>query len=344
MATQSRFRITAAALVIGALIAAFIVFNHPESNANTQSTDDAYIHADLTIVVPQVAGLITELNVADNQPIQAGQTLLRIDEHDLLIALDMAKAHVASAQASIASVNAQLNRQDSTIAQAQAAMSASQASLKLAQNNRQRFSNLARDGSGTLQAKQQAETEWQVQSAAYKRDQAGLHAAEQQSAVLKAEQEKAQAALLAAQAEQANAELKLSYAQISAPVAGIVTQRRARLGGYVHVGEPLLTLVPLDALYVEANFRETQLARVQIGQPVSLKVDALPGVELKGHVASLGPASGAVFSPLAARNATGNFTKIVQRLPVRIELDAGQDAVQKLRVGMSVRPSIDVSA
>ncbi|MDR2690412.1 MAG: HlyD family secretion protein [Azoarcus sp.] len=148
--------------------------------------------------------------------------------------------------------------------------------------------------------------------------------------------------LLAAQAEKAAADLNFSYARITAPISGVVAQKKARVGGYARVGEPLLTLVPLEAIYVEAHFRETQLARVRVGQPVDITLDALPGAHLKGRVESLAPASGVSFSPIPPHNATGNFTKITQRLPVRIRLEPGQEAARHLRVGMSARPVVRV--
>ncbi|MBJ2154600.1 HlyD family secretion protein [Variovorax sp. IB41] len=324
------FRITVGTTAAVALVAAFFIFNRPESGGSEQSTDDAYVQAHFTVVAPQVAGVIGRVSVDDHQAVKAGAPLVNIDDRALRIAVDAAKANVDSLQA-------QLERQQSTIAQARAGLAASVASLKLAEANRSRFANLARDGSGTVQAHQQADAEWDNRRAARERDQAGLRSAEQQVAVLRAEVEKARTA-------HANAELNLSYASVFAPLDGIVAQRRARVGGYARVGEPLLTLVPLDALYVEANFRETQLARVRVGQPVDIVVDALPGVRLKGRVESLGPASGVSFSPVPPHNATGNFTKIVQRLPVRIYLEPGQEAARRLRVGMSVRPRIDVDA
>ncbi|THF67207.1 HlyD family secretion protein [Pseudothauera nasutitermitis] len=344
MSKNLRFRIIAGSAAAIALVAAFLILNRSESSAGTQSTDDAYVQADFTVIVPQVAGVITRVDVADHQEVQAGAPLVGIDERDLRIAVDNAKAHIASAEATIASLQAQLDRQQSAIAQARAALAASGANLKLAEANRNRFANLARDGSGTVQAHQQAEAEWDVQRAARERDQAGLRSAEQQIAILRAELEKARAALLAAQAEKAAADLNLSHASIVAPVSGVIAQRKARVGGYARVGEPLLTLVPLDAVYVEANFRETQMARVRVGQPVDITVDALPDVHLKGRVESLGPASGVSFSTVPPHNATGNFTKIVQRLPVRIHLEPGQEDARRLRVGMSVRPIIDVAA
>ncbi|WP_275627535.1 HlyD family secretion protein [Pseudomonas sp. 273] len=344
MATNLRSRITVGVIAAATLVGAFLILNRSESSASEQSTDDAYVQADFTVIVPQVAGVITQVAVVDHQEVQAGAPLVSIDERDLSIAVDNAKAHVASAQAAIDSLQAQIARQRSIIEQAHAAVVATGANLKLAEANRSRFTNLARDGSGTVQAQQQAEAQWDIQRAAHERDRAGLHSAEQQTAILRADLEKARAALLAAQAEKAAADLNLSYARVTAPVGGIVAQRKARVGGYARVGEPLLTLVPLDAVYVEANFRETQLARVRVGQPVEIAVDALPGVQIKGRVQSLGPASGVSFSSVPPHNATGNFTKIVQRLPVRIHLEPGQEDVRQLRVGMSVRPVINVNA
>lgn len=344
MSKKLRFRIIIGSIAALTLAAAFLILNRPESSASTQSTDDAYVQADFTVIVPQVSGVITDVNVADHQQVQAGAPLVSIDERSLRIAVEDAEARIASAHATIDGLQAQLDRQDSAITQARAALAASNANLALAEANRKRFRNLARDGSGTVQDQQRAEAEWQVQRAARERDQAGLHSSEQQTVILQADLEKARAALLAAQADKAAAELNLSYARVTAPVSGVVAQRRARVGGYARVGEPLLTLVPLDAVYVEAHFRETQMARVQVGQPVEITVDALPGLRLEGRVDSLGPASGVSFSPVPPRNATGNFTKIVQRLPVRIRLEPGQEQAGRLRVGMSVQPTIDVSS
>jgi membrane fusion protein (multidrug efflux system) len=342
MTTQLFFRGTACLIAAATLAGAFLILNRPESAAAEQSTDDAYVRADFTVIVPQVAGIITEVAVDDHQEVRVGAPLVSIDERDLRIAVHHAAAQIAGAAASVASLQAQIERQHSAIRQARAALAASGAHLKLAEANRSRFTNLARDGSGTMQAQQEAEAQWDVQRAARERDQAGLCLAEQQTSILGAELEKARAAWRSAQAEKATAELNLSHARVTAPVSGVVAQRRARVGGYARVGEPLLTLVPLDAVYVEANFRETQLARVRVGQPVSITVDALPGVRLKGRVDSLGPASGVSFSPIPPHNATGNFTKIVQRLPVRVRLEPGQENARRLRVGMSVRPSIGI--
>lgn len=330
MAKNLNFRISAVVIVVVVLAGAFFILNRPETGATRQSTDDAYVQADFTVVAPQLAGVISHMAVEENQPVSAGEPLVNIDDRDMRIAVDTARATVAS-------LRAQLERQKSTIAQANAAVNASVASLTLADANRSRFANLARDGSGTVQSKQQAETQWNIQRAKLESDRAGLRAAEQQVAILQAELDRANTAL-------SDANLKLSYTRISAPVSGVVAQKAARVGSYVHIGESLLTLVPLDAVYIEAHFRETQIAHMQAGQPVEITVDALPDVQLKGRVESLGPASGVSFSTVPPHNATGNFTKIVQRLPVRIYLEPDQADTRKLRVGMSVRPVINVGA
>jgi membrane fusion protein (multidrug efflux system) len=344
MPTSNILRMSGVLVIVAAAAGGFYLYNHAEAASPRQSTDDAYTEADLTVVSPQVSGRIAEVLVEDHQAVRPGDLLAVIDDRDLRVALDSAKAQVLSAQATIDGLEAQIARQTSAIDQADAAVDAGDAALVLARANRTRFRNLARDGSGTVQALQQAHAELQIQEATHQRDKAALAAARQQTDILRADLEKARADLAHAKAAQAAAELNLSYTRITAPVAGVVGQRSVRVGAYVTTGRPLVTLVPLDALYIEANYRETQLARVRPGQAVSFTVDGLPGVTLAGHVESLGPASGVSFSAVPPHNATGNFTKIVQRLPVRIAIDPDQPAARMLRVGMSVIPEIDVSS
>ncbi|WP_290874265.1 HlyD family secretion protein [Aquabacterium sp.] len=338
------FPLLAIVAVLVAAGAAYATWGRPESESTSQATDDARIQADLTVMASQVPGVIAEVAVQDNQSVQAGQLLWRLDDRDLKVAVRQADARVASARAGLGALEAQILRHASEVQAAQATLTADQANLTLAQTNRQRFGGMAQDGSGTLQAQQQSDVQWQVARAALQRDEAVLESAKKQLGVLQAERERAQATLASAEAERQGAELRLSYARVTAPVPGVVASRSARVGSYVQVGQPAVTLVPSQGLYVDAHFRETQLAHIREGQAVTLTVDALPGVKLKGHVASLAPASGASLSPMGAQNATGNFTKIVQRLPVRIELDADQEALARLRVGMSVQPHIDVAA
>lgn len=342
MALPKTVKITSAALLLAVMIGGALYLNRPESSASTQSTDDAYVQADFTTVAAQVSGTVDKVLIEDNQFVKAGDLLATIDDRDFIVAVNAAKAQVESAQANIAGLQARLVLQETAIRQAQAAVEADDASLKLARTNQARYRNLAADGSGTVQALQQAEAKLSIQLAAGEKNLAGLQAARQQVAILKADMEKAKAALAQARSGQAAAELKLSYTRITAPVSGMIGQKSVRIGAFVNAGKPLLAIVPLDAVYITANFRETQLARVQTGQAVDIEVDALPGKVLKGMVESLGAASGVSYSAVAPHNATGNFTKIAQRFPVRIRIDPGQPAAAKLRVGMSVTPTIRI--
>lgn len=341
MALPKKAQIISAVLLVGA-IGGVLYFNRPESSASIQSTDDAYVHADFTTVAPQVSGTVETVLVEDNQPVNKGDLLATLDDRDFVAAVNAAKAQLASARAGVASLQAHLIQQDTVIRQAQAAVAADKAALKLAKVNHARYRNLATDGSGTVQAQQQAEAQLSVQLASRDKSQAGLQAARQQVDVLKADLEKAKATLAHAQAALDLARLKLSYTRITAPISGTIGQKSVRIGAFVNAGKPLLAIVPLEAVYISANFRETQLARVKTGQTVEIEVDALPGEALQGTVQSLGPASGVSYSTVAPHNATGNFTKIVQRLPVRIRIDPDQSAAAKLRVGMSVTPSIRI--
>jgi membrane fusion protein (multidrug efflux system) len=340
MTLPTKARITAAVLLFALLGGGVLYLNRAASSASMQSTDDAYVQADFTTVAPQVSGTVVKVLVNENQPVKVGDLLATIDDRDFVVAVLGAKAQVASAQASISSFQAQLAHQDSAISQARATVKADDAALVLAKSNQDRYRNLAADGSGTMQAQQQAEAQLNIQVASLDRNRAGLLAAQQQVDILRAELDKAKAALAQAQAAESAAELKLSYTRITAAVDGTVGQKSVRVGTFVAAGKPFLAIVPLDAVYIAANFRETQLARVRVGQAVDISVDALPGEELKGTVESLGPASGASYSDIAPHNATGNFTKIVQRLPVRVRINPGQPAAAKLRVGMSVTPII----
>lgn len=341
MALPKKAKITIAVMLLTVAVGGGFYLNSPESSASTQTTDDAYVQADFTMVAPQVSGNVERVMVEDHQAVKAGDLLVTIDNRDFVVAVDATKAQVASAQASITSLQAQLVRHDSTIHQAQAVVVADEATLKLAQENQKRYRNLASDGSGTVQALQQAEAQLNIQKASLEKDRAALLAARQQVDILRADLEKAKAGLAQANAAQEAAELKLSYTQITAPVDGTIGQKSVRVGGFINAGKPLLAIVPLDAVYVTANFRETQLAHVHAGQAVVVKVDALPDETLQGKVESLSPASSVSYSSVAPHNATGNFTKIVQRLPVRISINPNQSAATKLRVGMSVTPTIN---
>jgi membrane fusion protein (multidrug efflux system) len=343
MALPKYVKIGGGAVLLACLIGSFLYVNRPESSSTLQGTDDAYVKADLTLLAPQVSGRIVDVHVEDNQFVQAGDVLATIDDRDFTLAVDSTKAQVQSAAAVIQGLQAHQALQSSLIQEAKATLVADDAAIKLAKADLLRYRNLAADGSGTVQALQQAEAKLLIQQATRDKDFSVSLAANQQLDILSADLQKAQAGLQQSKAALGLAELNLSYTRIVAPVTGTIGERTVRVGGFVTTGKPIITIVPLQSLYVEANYRETQLARVIPGQPVRIRVDALPGAVLQGQVQSLGPASGVSYSAIAPHNATGNFTKIVQRLPVRIALDAQQPDLDRLRVGMSVQPEIDVN-
>ena len=309
-----------------------------------QSTNDAFVSADFTLIAPKVAGFIDEVLVQDNQPVKAGQVLARIDPQDFKTNVQAAQASVATAQAQLANAQAMLERQRSVIAQAQATVDADLAQVEFAEHELTRYQHLAGQGAGTLQNSQQAKNRSQIARAELVQHKAALEAARQQTRVLAAQTNAAQASVQHAQALQTRAELDLSYTQLVAPFDGVVGRRSVRQGAYVKPGDPVLAVVPLAKAFVVANFLEHQLTHMRAGQRVSIKVDTFPGETLQGTVDSIAPATGVTFASIAPDNATGNFTKIVQRIPVKITLDQGQPLAGQLRLGMSVDASIDTES
>lgn len=307
---------------------------------HTESTNDAYVQADFTLVAPRVAGQISQVLVNDNQTVKAGQLLVRIDDRDFRAALLIAQANVAAAKAAVANDDAEIAQQPSHVAQARATLRSDQASIAFARANASRYQNLSETGAGTAQEQQRASSALAKQLARQARDHAALTATLQNLAVLQARRAKAVAALARAQAALMQAQLNLSYTEIRAPLDGKVGRRSARVGAFVTPGAPLLAVVPLEKAYVVANFQENQIARVQRGAIARITIDSLPGVVIRGHVNSLAPATGVSFAPIAPDNATGNFTKIVQRVPVKITIDPGQRAASALSVGLSVETEV----
>ena len=306
-----------------------------------ESTDDAYVQADFTTIAPKVSGYIADVKVEDNQAVKAGQVLAVIDDRDFRTALAQAQADVASAKAEVDNIAAQLEQQQSVIQQAQAAILSDQAGVKFAQQDYQRFHMLTATKATSVQDEQRAQSVLDQQNANLQRDRAALSGAKQQVDVLTTAKAKAETQVQRLQAAQAQAELNLSYTTITAPIDGSVGARSLRVGQYVQAGTQLMAVVPLHAVYVVANFKETQLSDVKTGQPVEIAIDGLPGVTVKGKVDSLAPASGLEFALLPPDNATGNFTKIVQRIPVKIALELDGDLLGRLRPGMSAEPVID---
>jgi membrane fusion protein (multidrug efflux system) len=305
------------------------------------STDDAYVKADNTTIAPKISGYIGAVLVGDNEQVKSGQVLARIDDRDFRVAVDQAKADVATAQASIANKQALLIAQQSVIEAAQATIAVDEANLTFAEQDDKRYAQLASTGYGSVQNAQQAASRRAAARAAVARDTASLASATRQLDVLKAELSQAQAALARNEALLRQAELNLSYTDIVAPVDGVVGNRTLRVGQYVQAGTQLMAVVPTAAAYIIANYKETQLTNVRAGQPATVVVDTFPGVTFTGRVDSIAPASGQEFALLPPDNATGNFTKVVQRVPVKITLDRGAPLAEELRPGMSVIPTID---
>ena len=305
------------------------------------STDDAYVKADSTTVAPKVSGYLHEVLVGDNERVTAGQILARIDQRDFRVALDQAKADVAAARAAIASKQAQLEVQRTAIDAAKATVDVDQATVTFAAQENKRYTDLATTGYGSVQNAQQAQSRNAGAQAAIARDTANLASALKQMDLLKAEIVQANATLARSEAVQSQAQLNLDYTSIVAPIDGIVGNRTLRPGQFVQAGTQLMSVVPATGAYVVANFKETQLTDVREGQPVDIAVDMFPGQVVHGRVDSIAPASGQEFALLPPDNATGNFTKVVQRIPVRIALDGDNNPLVALRPGMSVIPTIE---
>ena len=312
------------------------------ANPTTESTNDAYVQADFTLVAPRISGQISDVLVDDNQSVKAGQLLVRIDDRDYRAALSSAQADVAAAKAAVANFDAEIARQPSLVDQARAALQSDQAAISFAQANAARYQSLSETGAGTAQEQQHASSTLAEQLAQQAHDRAAMSATEQNLDVLRTQRDKAAGAEQRAEAVLQQAELNLSYTEIRAPVDGKIGRRSARVGAFVTPGAPVLAIVPLSDAYVVANFQENQITKMRPGESVRIKVDSFPGVVIRGHVDSLAPATGLSFAPIAPDNATGNFTKIVQRVPVKIAIEQGQPAASALSVGLSVETEVAV--
>jgi membrane fusion protein, multidrug efflux system len=305
------------------------------------STDDAYVEADSTIVAPKVSGYLRDVFVADNQAIKASQIVAQIDDRDYAIALKQANANVDAARAMIDNINASIVQQQPVIEQARSTVALDQANLTFAQQEYDRYTSLANQGSGSVQNAQQAISKLNIAKATLQRDSAVVAAAEKQVGVLTAQLARAQAELAHDRAVEEQARLNLTYTTIVAPVDGVIGNRTLRIGQYVQAGTALMSVVPLSATYIIANYKETQLTDVRPGQPVEIAIDSFPGQPLRGIVDSIAPASGQEFALLPPDNATGNFTKVVQRVPVKIKVTSDNPLLGLMRPGMSVVPTID---
>ncbi len=305
---------------------------------NYASTTDAQIAGNVTQIAPQVTGRVTTLLFTDNQHVTAGQKLLTLDPREYQAKLDQALAQQASAEAQLTQMRAQLQVKQADLDEAKANVTVAEADLLKSRQDYERYQRI-NPAAISQQVRDQA-------SAAFRSDTAKLAAAKQavagaaaQIEVAKAQTTAAEASVKQADAAVENARLQLSYTAIAAPVTGRVTHRTVNVGDVVQPGQALFALVQ-DDLWVDANFKETQLAGMRRGQPVTIRVDAVPGVTFHGKVASLQSGTGSVFSALPAENATGNWVKVVQRLPVKIVFDGNEPQQHFLAPGMSAEPTV----
>ena len=303
-------------------------------------TDDAYVTAHYATIAPRVSGQIASVDVEDNQPVQAGQLLATIDDRDFRASLASAEAMLERDRAQLADTSASIARQPAVVDQSQTRNPSAAAQLALAQANQRRYHDLAATGAGTVQARQQADEQVQQARSAVDQAKASTEAARRQIPILQAQRAAAAATVKADEAQVEQARLNLSYTRLLAPLDGMVGQRTVQVGNYVAPGASLMVVVPLDRIYIEANYREEALRHVLPGQHVRIHVDAY-NLYLDGVVNSVPPASGAAFGAIQPNNATGNFTKIVQRLPVKILVSPGQNEARLLRLGFSVETTID---
>ncbi len=331
-------RIATFVLIVGLFAAAAIGIVWWLNARHYEDTDDAFIDARPSAISADVAGAIVDVPVTDNEVVEPGQTLVRIDDRNYRAAQAQAKAQVAQAEAAIRSAVAQSVAQQATIDQMSLQVTQAQAALSFSRDQNTRAQTLLKQGSGTLQEAQQTDSDLRQKQAAFDAAEAGLAQAEKQLAVISAQRQIAEAQRTQAEAQLAQADANLSRVTLVAPFKGRVTQLTAAKGAYATPGQALMLIVPLD-VWVTANFRETQLADMHPGQPATIWVDAY-GRSFKGHVDSIQAGSGTAFSLLPAENATGNYVKVVQRVPVKIVFDRMPDL--ELGPGMSVTPSVKV--
>lgn len=306
-----------------------------------ETTDDAYLQSNISIIAPKVAGYVKRIPVVENQHVQAGDVLVVIDDQDFAASVDQAKAQMASQKAAIASIDSQLALQASRISQAQADIATAEADLAFARSDLSRYRELVQTGAASRQHFETAQQAERKAIAGLDKAHANLATEEKQVGVLQAGRHQAEANLQEAEAALALRQIDLDNTVIRAPVGGVIGNKGVDMGQYVKAGTQLFALVPDRDVYIVANYKETQIAHMRPGQPVEVSVDAFPSEHVTGRVESFSPASGAQFSLLPPENATGNFTKVVQRIPIRIALPQSDPLTRKLRPGLSVQAAID---
>jgi membrane fusion protein (multidrug efflux system) len=341
----ARLRRHPIAAAIGVILLVAIVaggYLYWDDARHFESTDDAFIGSRQFAVAPKVAGYLTAVLVTDNQHVSANDVIARIDDRDYRIALAQAEALVAASEASVRSIDAQIAVQLAQVEAAQAQVARAEAAMKFSEEDAARYRQLAQQGYGTVQLAQQTQSKLQQDQASLADAQAALKAAQRQMETLKAQRNSAEASLRQARAQRDQAQLNLSYTTVTAAQAGRIVRLTAAVGQLVQPGTSLTMFVP-DEIWVTANFKETQLANMRPGQPVTMRIDAYPDRTVHGHVESVQPGSGPAFSLLPPENATGNYVKIVQRVPVKLLMDNPPTDVA-VGPGMSVVPTVRVRA
>ena len=335
------WRLGAFALAIAIVAVIAIGWSRWEGRAILQVTDDAYLQADVTPISAKVAGYVREVPVQDYAHVHAGQLLAKLEDDDYRAAVAQSTGNVAAAGAQVQILTAQRSLQVANVDAAHAVVEATSAALDQARKDVVRQHTLLDSGSGSVDGTEHAETRRAELQAQLAQNRAQAEAAARQLEVLTAQLAQAQATLAAQEASLQLATINLDYTRIVAPRDGVIALRQVRPGQYLGVGGQVTILTPLPDVWVIANYRETQLTHVEVGQPATITVDTFPGRTMKGHVLALSPASGSQFTLLPPDNATGNFTKIVQRIPVKIAIDDADGLDDRLRAGMSVIATID---
>ncbi len=328
-------------LLVGVLVVGFVagvlVIIYAPSDAVW--TDDAYVTAHYATIAPRISGQVASVDVEDNQTVRAGQVLTTLDDRDFRTTLATDEAMLARDQAQADDIKAQIDRLPSQVAQSQANVLSSSAQLLFAQQNDARYRNLSTTGAGSFQERQQADMSLRQAQASVDGAQAQVSSTRRQLPILQARYQAALGTIRSDRAQVEQARLNLSYTRILAPLDGNVAEREVQVGNFVAPGAALMALVPLDRVFIVANYREVSLAHVLPGQHARIHVDAY-NLDLDGVVDSVPPGAGTAFAPIQPNNATGNFTKIVQRLPVKIVVSPGQNESKLLRIGFSVEITI----
>ncbi len=335
------WRVCVFLLALGALVIITTRWNRWESNARLQTTDDAYLQSDLTPIAAKVSGYVRAMPVQDFERVRAGQLLVQIVDDDYRAAVDQLTASVAAAEAQIAALKAQRALQTANVEAAKAIIVATTANIEQNARDLTRQHRLLETGSSSTEATEKLQTAHAQLAAQLSQNRAQEAAASRQLQVLAAQEAQAEAALAAQKASLAIARINLGYTSIVAPQDGVIGVRQVKPGQFVPVGGQVTSLTPLPNVWVIANFKETQLTHMAVGQRARIQVDTFPGHALKGHVIAFAPGSGQQFSLLPPDNATGNFTKVVQRIAVKILIDDADGLVDRLRPGMSVVATVE---